>query len=146
MSQENVELVRSLHPPPDLDLAQNFRDDRRWAVVSAVLASALAQDVKVVARGYLEADGESFGGVAGLRYLWLEWLTPWEGYRTEVEDAIDLGDDVLVLVRDYGRRAGNAGEITVTSAAIWTVQDGKVTQITFFADRATALKVVGRQG
>jgi ketosteroid isomerase-like protein len=38
---------------------------------------------------------------------------------------------------------GDTGEAAITSAAIWTVRDGKVSQITFYADRATALEVVG---
>jgi ketosteroid isomerase-like protein len=143
LSRENVELVRSLHPPPGADLAQNIRDDLRWAQVSAVLAPALAHDFKCLARGYLEADGEAFEGLAGLRYLWLEWLTPWTSYRTEVEEMVDLGDQVLVLVRDFGRHADRASEVAITSAAVWTVRDGKVTQIVFCAERSTALKAVG---
>jgi hypothetical protein len=35
--------------------------------------------------------------------IWLEWLKPWVGYRSEIERVVDLGDDVLVLVRDFGR-------------------------------------------
>jgi ketosteroid isomerase-like protein len=88
-------------------------------------------------------EGDTFEGLAGLRYLWLEWLTPWESYRAEVEETIDLGDDVLVLVRDFGRRVGNTGEVRITSAAIWTVLDRKVARIAFWADRAAALKAVG---
>jgi ketosteroid isomerase-like protein len=145
MSRQNVELVRSFHPAPDVDLARIYREDSQWAVAAAALDPHLAQDFKCVARGYLEADGESFPGLAGLRYLWLEWLTPWRSYRSELEEVIDLGDDVLVLVRDFGRRAVNAPEIAVSSAAIWTVRDGKVTQITFFADRAKALEAVSLQ-
>jgi len=56
---------------------------------------------------------------------------------------IDLGDKVLVLVRDFGRRAGDTREVAVTSAAIWTVRDGKVTQVTFYADRDRALADLG---
>ncbi len=139
MAQENLELVRSLHPPPDMDLAQSFRDEGRWAALAAALAAGIAPDFKCVAYGYLDVDGEAFDGLAGLRYLWREWLTPWESYRTEVEEITDLGDEVLVLVRDFGRRAVNAPEVAVSSAAIWTVRDLKVIQITFYADRAKAL-------
>src|SRR5437870_686974 len=110
MSGENVELVRSFHPALDVDLARIYREDSRWAVAAAALAPHLAQDFRCVARGYLDFEGESFAGLAGLRYLWLEWLTPWTSYRAEVEEVIDLGDDVLVLVRDFGRRAGATGE------------------------------------
>ncbi len=143
MSRENVEIVRSLHPAAGTNLARVYRDDHRWAEASAALSAYFAQDFKCVAVGYLEADGENFEGLAGLRYVWLEWLTPWESFRTEVEEITDLGDEVLVLVRDFGRRAVNAPEVAVSSAAIWTVRGGKVTQITFYADRAKALTDLG---
>jgi len=138
-----VEIVRSLHPAPGTDLARVCREERRRAAVSAVLSAYFAQDFKCVAVGYLEADAENFEGLAGLRYVWLEWLTPWESDRTEVEEVTDLGDEVLVLVRDFGRRAVHAPEVAVSSAAIWTVCDGKVTQITFYTDRAKALTDLG---
>jgi ketosteroid isomerase-like protein len=78
--------------------------------------------------------------------LWLEWLTPWQSYRSELEEVIDLGDDVLALVRDFGRRAEETGEVAIASAAVWTMRDGKVVQITFYADRSTALEAMGLEG
>lgn len=146
MSQENVELVRSFHPAPDVDVTAIYRDDSRWARASSLLAPHIADDFKCLARGYLEADGETFAGLQGLRYLWLEWLTPWASYRSEIDEMIDLGDAVLVLVRDFGRRAEETAEVAVTSAAVWTVRDGKIAQITFWADRGTALKALGLEG
>ncbi len=143
MSQENVELVRSFHPAPDVDLAAIYRDDSRWAWASSLLASHIGEDFTCRARGYLEADGETFEGLEGLRDIWLEWLTPWESYTSEIEEMVDLGDDVLVLVRDFGRRTEETGEISVTSAAVWTIREGKIAQIVFWADRSTALKALG---
>jgi ketosteroid isomerase-like protein len=145
VSQENVELVRSFHPGPDVDLTRIYREESGWEWASSLLAPHLAKDFKCVAHGYPGVEGEIFEGLAGLRYVWLEWLTPWESYRAEVDEVIDLGDEVLVLVRDFGRRAGNAGEVRVTSAAIWTVRDRKVARIAFWAERAAALKAVGLQ-
>jgi hypothetical protein len=72
-------------------MAQNFRDDDRWTAASAALAPALAQDFKCVGHGYPGFENEIFEGLVGLRYAWLEWITPWESYRTEVEEMIDLG-------------------------------------------------------
>jgi ketosteroid isomerase-like protein len=146
MSRENVDLVRSLLPPPEVDLAVNFRDDGRWALLSAGLGTALAPDFKAAARGYLQAGGETFDGLAGFRSMWLEWLIPWESYRTEVEELIDLGDMVLVLVRDFGLHEGETSEVAIRSAAVWSVKEGRVSEITFYADRAKALDTLGLAG
>jgi ketosteroid isomerase-like protein len=143
VSHENVELVRSLAPRPDANLAQYFRDDLAWAAVSAALAESLAEDFKCTAIGYLDTDGETFEGVEGFRYMWLEWLRPWSSYRSEIEEWVDLGDDVLLLVHDFGCHAVDTPEVRVTSASIWTVRDGKIVKIAFFADRSRALKAVG---
>jgi hypothetical protein len=42
-------------------------------------------------------------GLRGWRDLWLEWLEPWESYRTEVQRVIDAGDRVFGNARDFGR-------------------------------------------
>jgi ketosteroid isomerase-like protein len=138
-----MELVRSFHPAPGVDVAPIYREDSQWARASSLLAPHLARDFKCIAYGYPGFEGESFAGLDGLRSVWLEWLTPWKSYRAQIEEMIDLGDDVLVLVRDFGRRSAEIGEIAVASAAVWTVRDRKVVQIAFYADRSTALKAVG---
>jgi len=143
VSRENVELVRSLHPTPTMDLAAVYRDESQWARASSLFAPRISEDFRCFTSGYLEGDGEAFDGLDGFRYLWLEWLTPWESYRSEIEDIRDLGDDVLVLVRDFGSRSEETGEVAVASAAVWTVREGRISQIVFWADRAAALKALG---
>jgi ketosteroid isomerase-like protein len=73
----------------------------------------------------------------------LDWLKPWVAYRSEVEEAIDCGDRVLLLVRDFGRREGTDVEVRSNNAAIWTVDDGKIARAEFYTDRSEALKDVG---
>jgi len=40
----------------------------------------------------------------GLMEAWLDWTTPLASYRTEIDDATDLGEQVLLFVRDFARR------------------------------------------
>ena len=56
---------------------------------------------------------------------------------------IDLGDDVLLLVSDYGRRVDMDSEVRLFGAAIWTVTDGKIARAAFYSDRAAALEAAG---
>src|SRR5689334_24755258 len=69
------------------------------------------EDVEIVAPSFVAGEGVRFVGLEGLRAAWLDWLEPWESYRVEVEDVIDAGDDAVVLVRDFGRRAGVTAEV-----------------------------------
>jgi ketosteroid isomerase-like protein len=119
MSQENVELVRKLQPSPGIDLVALFRD-----------------------AGVGIQAGE-WGGLAGLRAAWADWLEPWASYRAEIEDVIDAGDDVVVLTRDYGRRPGMSAEIPIVAAAVWTVREGKIARNCFYPNREDALRAVG---
>jgi ketosteroid isomerase-like protein len=143
VSQENVEIVLALQPAGDTDFTRLFRDDLLWAANAVRLEEVLAPDFVCGAVGVLDAEGEVFEGVDGLRAMWLRWLGPWDSYRTEIEKALDAGDRVVVLVRDFGRPAGETNEVSITTAAVWTIQDGKVARADYYADRAEALRVAG---
>jgi ketosteroid isomerase-like protein len=143
MSQENVEFVRSLQPAPETDLAATLRDDAAAAVALGALRPFVHEDVEIVGPNIISREEITYVGLDGLRAGWLDWLAPWESYRVEIEDVIDAGDDVVVLPRDYGRRAGMAVEVGVMGGAVWTVRDGKVARIAFYLNRNEALEAVG---
>src|SRR5436190_647523 len=143
MSQENVEIVRGLQPTGDMDLVALFRDEATAAALLETLAPFFHDDVEIVAPTFVSGQGARFIGLEGLRAGWLDWLGPWESYRVEIEDVIDAGDDVVVLPRDYGRRAGMAVEVSVMGGAVWTVRDGKVSRVAFYLNRNEALEAVG---
>jgi ketosteroid isomerase-like protein len=139
MSEQNVELVRSLQPSDDDDLVALFRDEGTALMES--LAPFVHDDFEIVAPSGIQPGRRT--GLAGLRAGWLDWLEPWESYRVEVEDLIEAGDEIVVLVRDYGRRVGVTQEISVVGAAVWTVRDGKVARVAFYLNRSEALEAAG---
>jgi ketosteroid isomerase-like protein len=139
MSRENVELVRQLLPSPDVDLAALFRNEDAITGVIDAATPFLDPDVEVV----LGTFGPYTYGPSGLRGAWLDWLEPWATYRTEIDQVIDAGDRVVVLVHDFGRREVDAPEVDLFGANIWTFRDGKIMRLEFFPDRTVALKVAG---
>jgi ketosteroid isomerase-like protein len=142
MSEENVELVRRLQPAPDVDIAQLVRDDdinARW--VEAV-TSVFHSDFECVMMSATEGP-TTYVGLDGLRDAWLDWTAPWAAYRTEIEQLIDAGDRVVVLVRDFARREEGPYEVAFIGAAVWTVRHGKVVRVEFIPDRARALEAAG---
>ena len=92
MSQENVELVRSICAP----WRQGDFSSTEWA------------DPEIE---YAIADGPTPGrwtGLVGLAEGWRNFLNAWENYTTEAEDYIEIDDErILVPVRHrgQGRRA-----------------------------------------
>lgn len=140
MSEANVELVRAIHLGPDVDLVELFGRGGESNLLSAI-EPLLDEGFEAVGHGGVRYG--PFQGVDGLRRVWAEWLSPWESYRTETQEIVDLGDRVLVLVRDFGRRAGIEEEVSQHSASIWTVRAGKLARADFYADRTQALKAAG---
>jgi ketosteroid isomerase-like protein len=144
MPQANEELVLRSIPAPDVDIAPLFRDDEMWASVSAAFAPVLHADFRCTAA--LFGSEISYVGIDGFRALWLDWLAPWATYRTETEETIDLGDRVVWLGLDFGRRKGSTGDVKGDVAVLWTFRDGKVVRWDGYTDRAAALKDVGLEG
>lgn len=147
MSQEDVKLVqRLLEPFEDADIAAIFRDDPGWAAITAAVSPVYAADFECA---FIREDvgRETYSGLGGLRAAWLDWLSPWARYRTEIEELIDAGEGrVVVLTRDYARPKGTDAEVYFSGAPVWTVRDGKIARIEFYWDRAEGLRAAGLAG
>jgi hypothetical protein len=142
MSQENVEIVRTLIPSPDTDIAALLRDDDRFERIRAALEPLIDPAVESVAV-WQGGAARTYVGVDGFRRLWLDWLEPWTSYHVQVDDLIDAGEKVVTLIRDRGRRPGADAEVTLVSGSVWQVRDGRVVRVEFFGSRDEALEAAG---
>ena len=141
MSRENVELVKALYPPPDADIAALFRDERTFDGMSEALRPLLTDDFESVL--VFPAETRTAAGLEGLRKHWLDWLEPWASYRTRIDELIDRGDRIVLLLRDHGRREDMEAEVEIIGASIATIRDGKLARWEDYADRAEALEAAG---
>jgi len=142
MSAANVDLIRGT-VPRESDLVEVFAsDDAAAAFLSN--PDVVDPDVEVVFAGTPSgAPGVRYRGIDGLLEGWRDWLLPWQSYRLEVEDCVDAGDRVLMLVRVRARTSRHDVELVHHSAAVWTVQDGMVIAVHFFLERAQAYQFAG---
>jgi len=142
MSQENVELVRRLHPPDGADLVPLIRDDATWTRRRAEIEAHFESDYAAawIAEGQRVIEAT---GVDGSRRGWLDWLEPWDSYHFQTEGIIPVGDTVLVLIRLHGRMARTQNEVEMIAASVYLVQDGRVARIEHYASRSEALEAVG---
>lgn len=141
MSQESLDLVKVLIPQ-GRDIVPLFRDEAAFIVVREAIGPLLTDDFENVV--VLPAQARTYAGVEGLRQNWLDWLEPWATYRVTIDELIDLGDRVLALTRNYGRRKDMEAEVEMIAAAILTFRGGKVARWEDYAERAAALEAVGR--
>jgi len=126
---------------PDVDIAPLFRDDDTWRALVAGVADLIHPDFKC-ASTLLGIETEC-AGVEGFRAFWLDWLAPWDSYRTETEEITDLGDEVLQFAIEFGRRPGTSAEARGDNASVWTFREGKIIRFHGYSARAEALKAVG---
>jgi ketosteroid isomerase-like protein len=142
MPSPNVALVGALQPTPDVDLTVLFaRDDEESAREQAeALAPLFTDDFVCVFHG---VSGDLRPGIDGLRSAWLDWLAPWQSYRAEIDELIEVGDRVLVLTRDYGRRPGDDHEVELFGSAVYTVRAGQIARAEYFTKRVDAFADVG---
>ncbi|HXE99709.1 MAG TPA: nuclear transport factor 2 family protein [Solirubrobacterales bacterium] len=129
MSQENVEVVRRC-----LDAFQRGDFD----------AATDALDPRIEYDLTHFPDGKVYLGHDGVREAFRIWLGTWEDYRQEIDEVIDLGaDEVVVVLREFGRGKGSGIEVERPTAGVWTLRDGKAVRIRFYAGKVEALEATG---
>jgi hypothetical protein len=129
MSQKNVELVRRGYEAfdrGDIQTVLSFMDSE----IEARFEPSMP-------------DWQPYFGRDGFMSFLQAWLEPWETYRIEIDELIDVGDRVLAVCREFGRRKDTGFEVEQGAHFVWTVSDGKAVRLDGFIHRSEALKAVG---
>jgi ketosteroid isomerase-like protein len=71
------------------------------------------------------------------------WLDVWDEHRLDVDEVVEEGDDVVVLLHITGRGRASGAAADVRFYAQVTVRDGKIAYIYDHEDRAAALEAAG---
>ena len=132
MSEENVELVRSIYAP--------------WG--GGDFSSAEWADPEIE---FVIADGATAGSWTGLAAMAeayrRDWLGAWEKFRVEPEEYRELDDErILVLshFRGRGKASGlDVGRMGTRSAELFHLRGGKVTRLVIWAERKHAFADLG---
>jgi ketosteroid isomerase-like protein len=147
MSQQNMDFVRQfLEGAPD-DMAAALRDEEELDALREALAAVVHPEFETVMIGP-EYDPTPtalgpYNGVEGLFEAWRGWFGPWAEFRIDVDDLLDAGDRVVVMVRQRGRMESGAPEVVTQSALIATIREDRVARLEFFYDRVSALRSAG---
>jgi SnoaL-like domain len=128
MSQENVELAYRR-----VD-AFNRRD---WDALVLLIDDEAELESRLVA---VEGD---YHGHDGLRRWWEDILGAFPDYTAEVEDARDLGDVTLTLVRGRAHGAGSAAPVIDPSWELTRWRDGRLVWWRSYATEREALEAAG---
>jgi ketosteroid isomerase-like protein len=137
MSQENVETIRRMY-----DAWLNADTETVYETFDAELRVNPDPEASWV------GVDEVYVGHEGMARYMRSVYEAFDEYRPEVEEILDLGDDrVLTLAIEHGRGRGSGAEVQHNKTAhLWTLRDGKATQLDLYLDRARALEDVGLAG
>ena len=72
-----------------------------------------------------------------------EWGDAWEDWELEVEDYLDAGERVVVIVRQHGRSKASGVSVDMHFAQVWTIRDGQQVRMQMYASTKEALEATG---
>ena len=131
MSEENVELVRSMYRPGD----------------PSAFFELLHEGVQVDMSSLplLPDHPELIGGKQAALDLYRDFWGTWDEYVLEPVEIIDAGQDRVVVVQDErGRGKGSGAPFERRRwAVIYTVREAKIVRVEHFRDRDQALEAAG---
>jgi ketosteroid isomerase-like protein len=134
MSRENVEVVRRIY---------EAGARREGAAVLPLYDENVEWDSSGSPLGVLEG-GAVFRGHEGIREMFRQWYAGWEDVVHHMEELIDVGEHIVAVGTLRGRgRASGVDVAWKNYASTWTLRDGKVVRVAWFASREEALEAVG---
>ena len=129
MSQENVEIVRSVLGP--LEGVNVGAIDGGVDGMREILGRAYSPEVELrtLASGIGTGVDELYRGLDGfVRYL-REWLEPFSEYYVENLDYIDAGDCVLVPSRQRGVGGESGVRVELEVTTLYELREGKIVRL-----------------
>ena len=86
----------------------------------------------------------SYKGQGAMAKAMRDFLSAWEGYRTEPEEYREIdGEHVYVPLHISGRGKTSGLEMEHSAASLFTLRSGKVTRLVIYWDRDRALADLG---
>ena len=73
-----------------------------------------------------------------------EWEQAFDGFRAEISEYVDAGDEVVCVTRWVGTGKQSAVVVDVSQVDVYAFRDGKVIEVTLaYRDKRAALEAVG---
>jgi ketosteroid isomerase-like protein len=128
----------------ELDMAAAIEDDGLWKRNENLIApDAKVRFVSPDVAGVQVMD-QDFEGIEGLRTGWRTWLEPWDRYRIKIDEMLDAGGGlILVLVTSTARMRDSEMEVPQSAASMFRVKEGRIVEISFYLDQAQARRDAG---
>jgi ketosteroid isomerase-like protein len=130
MAQENVEIIQ--------------RGYEHFEATGEPVWDDFAETVEI--RDHQSPDQGLYVGHAGWR-RWIEdWSAAWNEWSVEVEDILDVGDSVLVLIHHTAHGSSSGLGLDSHDGILYGFREGKVVTVDYYTGRERALEAAGIAG
>lgn len=129
MSGRNVEAVRGVYA--------------RWSVGDFEASLDVLDPLVLFVMGPDFPDAGSYLGLDRVRDYTRGFLEPWSRVAIEAEEFREVGDSIVVAVRQFGVGGGSGAETDFRYFHVWTFRGGRAIRLENFRERAEALEAVG---
>jgi uncharacterized protein len=133
LSRENVDIVRQV-------MDAEGRSDE--AAIFALYDNDIEWDVSHFG-GPVAGQVGTLRGHDGVRSWFRTWYEGFEDVRYELEELIDAGEHVVLVISQHARGRASGVEVSTRMFGAWTMRDAKVVRVAWFQDREEALEAVG---
>lgn len=128
--------------PIDEDIPTALADRERLERLRLAIDAVAGEDLVIEMVGDKRFRTER-RGVDGFVEAWRDWVSPFEALRVTIDDVIDSGNHLVVLVTQHARARGTGIEIADDAAAVWTFEGDRLTRVGFYLDRDDAKRAAG---
>ena len=90
-----------------------------------------------------QMEGEVYRGADGMRSYFDSVDATWEGFRFELEEFHDRGEQSVLVLRATGTARGSGFPLEQRVAQVWTWRGDRVRQVDGYTNAADALREVG---
>lgn len=130
MSQENVEIVKAA--------AIAILDGGTWF---DFVTPDYTWDMSTAPGMWPEA--QQYRGREAVEQFVTEWAQTFDEWSFSIEEAIDCGEQVILIAHERGRIKGTTAEVDGRWAYLSTLRDGKVAKTQVFFTKEEALEAAG---
>jgi ketosteroid isomerase-like protein len=90
-------------------------------------------------------DRDTHHGIVGIKELFDSMMEAFDELRFEPEEFIQVGQDIVVVLRQHARGRGSGAQIEGKTAHVWTIEKGNPVALRIYRDKERALAVLAEE-
>jgi ketosteroid isomerase-like protein len=88
-------------------------------------------------------DSETLVGRHRLSRFLNEWTNAFDEHHFELEELLDAGEHVIIVMRLHGRLRGSTEEVGMQETHVYKTRDGKTVEVWEYGTKVEALESLG---